>query len=359
MLPRFTRSIRLSTALIVTLGALACTAGSAQAIPTCPPGGKLCLETTHSPDTNSPDTPFVTQDSVVTYKVVVSNIGTATATKVTLRFALDIAPPPNPPVPNPSRRVAAVPPLPDGCSVPSAPAPNVITCSLGSVKPTGSNPREFLFNVRMPSRAALLPATSATIWSVASLTYDARASDSGNNPNDPTPETFSDAAEDVDVSVVEGLATSAVPRGVPIELSTDPDGSGPTDQDKRTAKFTLLANLFSTTAVIDDEVDDASFECPEKLKCPDGGWTDATIPAFGNPFAQFLVELNYDALTVPPGLTEKAYEMLHVDDLGNLEHISRRCTSSNPAPPCLVDVDLQKNGDLKAVAKVFGNHRFR
>jgi hypothetical protein len=344
MLPSFARCTRLLTATIAVLGVLAGAAASAQAQPTCPVGGKLCLETTHSPDTA-----FVTQGSVVTYRVVVSNIGTATATKVSLRF--EIEPTREPTLP---RRATAILPLPAGCSVASAPARNVITCSLGSVKPTGSNPIVRLFNVRMP-------ATAATISSVASLSYDARASDTGNDPTDPTPESFSDIPEDVDVKVVDGQAVSAVPDGVPLELNTDPDGSGATGDDLRTAVFRLTPHGFSTTAVINDLVPDQSFVCPEKLKCPTGGWTDATIPGPPNPLAffdLFQVELNYDAATVPKGLTEKSYVMLHLTNAGVLEQISQRCSSSNP-PPCLQEVELQQNGDLKAVALATGNHRFR
>jgi uncharacterized repeat protein (TIGR01451 family) len=339
---------------------LAGTGGSAQAAAVCPPGftpgNKLCLDTSHI---QPPDTTFVTQSSVVTYRVLVANPGTATATKVTLTFTLDITnPPPG------QRRMTVLTPLPSGCSAPAdAPAPNAITCSLGSVKPS-STPREFLFNVQMPATAAL---TS----SQARISADARASDKGNNPNDPTAEDFTDTPEVVDVRVVEGLGISAVPNGVTVPLDTDPDGSGATGTDVRTAKFTLVPVGFSTTANIVDSVEDSHFVCPSGLKCPGGGWTQAVIPGPGNnPFAPFLppsrmdLELLYDADSLGNGFNLNHYVLLHDLDHNaattDYEQITELCAGSNPTPPCLrQEPMLLPNGDLLVKALVQGNWRFR
>jgi uncharacterized repeat protein (TIGR01451 family) len=348
MLPRFARFTRLSIALIATLAAFAAAGGSAQAAASCPPGftagNKLCLATTHSPDTA-----FVTQSSVVTYRVVVANPGTATATKVSLQFALD-----------PSATLVSTPP--SGCSQPSS--DNVITCSLGSVKPTGSSPLVFEFSATMPAVAEL---TSST----ASVTADARASDKGNNPDDPTAESFSDAPEVVEVQVIDGQGISAVPNRVNVPLNTDADGSGATGTDTRTAKFTLFAVGFSTTANITDSVED-NFVCPQGLKCPGGGWTEAVIPGpLNDPFAPFLppsrmdIELLYDATTLPPGFGVDKYALLHDLDYNasttNYEQITQLCAPGpNPAPPCLrQEPILLPNGDLLVKALVQGNWRFR
>ena len=361
MLPRLSRFTRLSIALTATVAAVAGTAGSAHAAAPCPPGfsagNKLCLDTNH---VQPPGTTFVTQNSVVTYRVLVANPGTATATKVILTFTLDTT--------NPTpgqRRMTALTPLPSGCSAPAAaPAPNVITCSLGSVKPTGSTPREFLFNVQMPASAAI-------VSSQARLSADARASDSGNNPNDPTVEDFTDDPEVVDVRVADGLAISGVPNGLTVPLDTDPDGSGATDTDKRTAKFTLVPVGFSTTANIVDSVEDANFVCPQGLKCPGGGWTQADIPGpQNNPFAPFLppsrmdLELLYDASTLGNGFNLNQYELLHDLDHNaattDYEHITELCAARNPTPPCLREnPKLLPNGDLLVKALVQGNWRFR
>jgi uncharacterized repeat protein (TIGR01451 family) len=340
MLPRSTRFTRLSIALIATLAALGGTAASADAA--C--GNKLCLDTTHSPTDQ-----FVTQGSVVTYRVAVSNPFTATATKVVLRFALD-----------PSATLASTPP--DGCSQPSS--ANVITCSLGSVKPTGSNPLVFEFSATMPAVAKF---TSST----ASLTADARASDKGNNPNDPTSETFDDTPEIVEVRVIDGAGISAIPNRVNVPLDTDADGSGATGTDNRTAKFTLFAAGFSTTANIRDSVED-TFVCPQGLKCPGGGWTEAVIPGpLGNPLAPFLppskmdLELVYDVTTLPQGFTLNKYVLLHDLDYDasttNYEQITQLCSPGpNPVPPCLRQQPmLLPNGDLLVKALVQGNWRFR
>jgi hypothetical protein len=342
MLPRFARSTRFSIALIATLGALTGVAATAQAQPTC--GNKLCLETTHSPTDE-----FVTQGSVVTYRAAVSNPFTATATKVSLQFALD-----------PSATLVSTPP--SGCSQPSS--TNVITCSLGSVKPTGSSPLVFEFSATMPAVAEV---TSST----ASVTADARASDKGNNPDDPTLETFPDAPELVEVRVIDGEGISAVPNRVNVPLNTDADGSGATDTDQRTAKFTLFAVGFSTTAKIKDSVED-TFVCPTGLKCPGGGWTEAVIPGpLNDPFAPFLppskmdIELVYDATSLPPGFGVNRYALLHDLDYNasttNYEQITQLCSPGpNPVPPCLRQQPmLLPNGDLLVKALVQGNWRFR
>jgi hypothetical protein len=354
---RLTRLARLMTATILALAALAAVAGSANAQdPTC--GNKLCLQTTHSPDSDLPADDFVSQNSVVTYRVEVTNPGTATATKVTLRFELDRN------NPNPAmRRLTAVTPLPAGCTEPApAPAPNVITCSVGSVKPTGDTPIVFLFNVRTPATAAL---TS----SVASITADARASDKGNNPNDPTVEDFEDVPEPVEVRLVDGRSVSAVPNGVTAALDTDADGSGANGIDTRTAKFTLFPVGFSTTANIKDSVGD-TFVCPQGLKCPGGGWTEAVIPGpLNDPFAPFVppsrmdIELVYDVTTLGQGFNLNQYALLHDLDYDasttDYEQITQLC-GSNPVPPCLRQKPmLLPNGDLLVKALVQGNWRYR
>jgi uncharacterized repeat protein (TIGR01451 family) len=349
MLHSSARLTRLVMATIVALAVYAGAAGSAQAAANCPPGStagnKLCLETTHSP--GPPDFPFVTQNSVVTYRVVVRNPDTATATKVTMQFALD-----------PRATLVSTPPR--GCSQPSS--TNVISCDLGSVKPTGSNPLVFLFSARMPGTAAI---TS----SVASISADARQNDKQENPNDPTQETFSDEPEVVEVRVVEGQAISGAPDGITVPLNTDTDGSGATNTDKRTAKFTLLAIGFSTTATINDSVDDSNFVCPQGLKCPSGGWTESFIPGPGgllDPFiapSQLEIELRYDASTIPAGLTPAKYVLLHdLDYLASTtdyEQISQLC-GGNPTPPCLIGQPVVlPDGDFLVRALVKGNWRYR
>jgi uncharacterized repeat protein (TIGR01451 family) len=334
------RATRLATATIAALAALAGAAGSANADPIC--GNKLCLETT-----NSPAQVFVTQNSVITYRVAVTNPGTATATKVVLRFQLD-------------SRVTLVSAPPTGCSQPSA--ANLITCTIGSVKPTGASPLVFEFSVRMPGTASF---TSSR----ASISADARASDKGNNPNDPTLEEFSDAPEVIEVRVVDGQGISAIPNGINVPLDTDADGLGATGTDKRTAKFTLFASGFSTTATIDDSVED-NFVCPQGLKCPGGGWTQAVIPGpANNPFAPFLppssldIELLYDVTTLPQGFGLNRYALLHDLDYDasttNYEQITQLC-GPNPVPPCLrAQPMLLPNGDLLVKALVQGNWRYR
>src|SRR4029453_18970265 len=106
-----------------------------------------------------------------------------------------------------------------------------VTAPPGSGNPTRDKPLTFTFVAQMPPDET---AANAPISSTASLTADARASDTGNNPNDPTTETFSDAPEVVAVDLRQGVSASAVPDGVQVTLYTDPNGTGATETDTRT-----------------------------------------------------------------------------------------------------------------------------
>jgi uncharacterized repeat protein (TIGR01451 family) len=323
----------LFVAMMLSLGWLTATSSAEKC------GSKLCLDISHSPA----NVTFVSPGSLVTYTVTVSNPGPSTATKVTLTDTLD-------------PRTSLSSTLPSGCSL----ASNVITCSLGSVKPTGSAPLVFRFTVTMPGSAGV---TSNT----ASLSSDARASDTGNNPKDPTVETFSDAPEVVEVNVVEDLANSAVPDGIRLKLNTDYDGKGANLTDRQTAKFDLLAKGFSSTAIVDDDVSDPGFVCPSGLKCPTGGWVESFIPGplgLLDPFtppSEFKIEIRHDSSEIPPGLTRQKYVLLHDKDYNastkNYEQIKRSCRS-NP-PPCLDDVQVLADGDFLVNAQVTGNWRYR
>jgi uncharacterized repeat protein (TIGR01451 family) len=305
-------------------------------------GSKLCLEISHSPANVS----FVAPNSFVTYTVTVSNPGPTTATKVVLTDRLD-----------PATR-AVVSTLPSGCTASSDLI--TITCSLGSVKPTGSAPRTLRFTAQMP-------ASAAHTENVASISYDARANDKQDNPNDPTNESFSLPPDVIEVKAIEDIANSDLPNGLRLTLNTDYDNTGATLQDPQTAKFTLLnriPNGFSTTAVVDDDVPDAGFVCPTGLKCPTGGWVQAVVPGplgLLDPFAppsEFKIEIRHDASQIPSGLTESKYVLLHDNPaLPAYEQISRRCSSN--APPCIDDVKKLAGGDFVITATVTGNFRWR
>jgi hypothetical protein len=342
MLSSSVRFIRLIAATIAALAALAGTALSAEAAPTC--GNKLCLETTHEPDSD-----FVIPSGYLIYRVAVTSVGTSTATKVTLTFDLD-------------DRVT-LQSSPDGCSQPPA---DEITCDLGSVEPS-ETPLVFRFLVQVPATET---AANAPLSSQATIAGDARRNDKGNNPNDPTNESFSDAPEIVAVDLREGRSASAVPEDQVVTLDTDVDGEGATREDKRTAKFTVFSNGFFTSAAIDDEVPDNSFVCPTGLFCPSGGWTQAIIPGPFGLFDQFtgasfiIIELDYDSRTVPADLTEENYVLIHDRDYNDplhpldLELISEHC-SPTQGPPCLIDVDELPGGDFHVIARVTGNFRYR
>lgn len=329
--------------MIVALAALAGAAGSASAAPTC--GNKLCLDTTHEPDSD-----FVIPNGYLIYRVTVTSASSSTATNVTLTFDLD-------------SRVTLLS-SPQGCSQPPA---GEITCPIGSIDPDDT-PLVFRFLVQVPATET---ATNEPLSSVATISGDARRKDKGNNPSDPTNEAFSDAPETVAVDRREGQSASAIPQDQTVTLDTDVDGKGLARNDKRIAKFTLFANDFFTSAAIDDDVPDSKFVCPTDLFCPTGGWTQAVIPGpgglLGLPFpidSSITLDMQFYRDLVPVELTETNYVLIHDDDFvpgQTPEHpyelISRRCTS-NP-PPCLSDVDELANGDFHVIAQVRGNWRYR
>jgi uncharacterized repeat protein (TIGR01451 family) len=340
MLPSATRFTRLIAATTATLAILAGAAASAEAVPTC--GNKLCLETTHEPDGD-----FVIPNGFIRYRVDLTNPGPATATKVTLTFTLD--------------GQTTLVSLPQGCTRTAASvSPTVVSCFLGSVKPTGATPRTFRFLVKAPG---IETSTSA----VARVSADARQSDKQENPNDPTGEDFADIAEVVAIDFRQGLSASFVPADTDLTLDTDTNGTGATSTDKRTAKFILRASGFSTTATVDDEVDD-TFVCPQGLKCPTGGWTEAFIPGpaglfdpFNSP-SRMELQLRYDVTTLN-GAKPNNFVLLHDKDYLastiDYEQISALC-GPNPRPPCLLGRPVElSGGDLLVKALVTGNWRYR
>jgi uncharacterized repeat protein (TIGR01451 family) len=357
MLPSSARFTRLLTATIAALAALTAGAGSAQAAAPCPEGftagNKLCLATTHEPAGD-----FVIPNGYIRYRVDLTNPGPATATKVALTFTLDTQ--------------TTLKSAPAGCtqpSVPPQPPVTVITCSLGSVKPTGTSPVTLRFLVQAPSFET---STSA----VARVSADARQNDKQENPEnpDPTDEDFADIPEVVTVDSRQGLSASFVPADTEVTLDTDTDDTGATLTDKRTAVFVLFANGFSTTATVNDNVED-TFVCPQGLKCPSGGWTEAVIPGPPStkpPFDPLLqpflppsrmeLELRYDSTTLN-GVKPNSYVLIHDLDYDasttTYELIETLC-GSNPKPPCLRGRPvLLPDGDLLVKAFVTGNWRYR
>jgi len=212
-----------------------------------------------------------------------------------------------------------------------------------------------------------MPPSTAHTENISSISYDARANDKQENPNDPTNESFSLPPDVIEVQAIEDLANSLVPNGVALALNTDYDGLGATLADPQTAKINLLAKGFSTSAIVDDDVPDSGFVCPTGLKCPTGGWVEAVVPGplgLLDPFrppSEFKVEIRHDASQIPAGLTEAKYVLLHDLDYDpttkNYEQVQRPC-SSNP-PPCLDNVKKLADGDFLVIAQITGNWRIR
>ena len=209
-------------------------------------------------------------------------------------------------------------------------------------------------------------ASAGVTSNTAGLSSDARASDTGNNPKDPTVETFTDAPEVVEVKVIEDLANSAVPDGIRLKLNTDYDGrvrrERSADREVRPARERLL-----DYGDCRRRCPGRGVVCPSGLKCPSGGWVESFVPGplgLLDPFkppSEFKIEIRHDSTEIPPGLTRQKYDLLHDKDYDSstkdYEQIKRTC-KANP-PPCLDSVQVLADGDFLVTAQVTGNWRFR
>lgn len=163
------------------------------------------------------------------------------------------------------------------------------------------------------------------------------------------------AVEITDVQATEGEATTFVPAGASVEISTDPTGAGVVSPaDPQSADAIVTSAPDSTTASLEEVA--GAVECPYGTVCRGGDWVLATIPGTFDPPLAFV--LRWDKTLVPKNQKAKNFVVLRTECLDGcpIETISRVCKSKHPTAaevPCLRDI-RKKRGDWSAT--LFDTH---
>jgi hypothetical protein len=197
------------------------------------------------------------------------------------------------------------------------------------------------------------PTTEGTAVATFAVSFDEGANDNGSS--DPKQDTIS-TTEAVTVAATSGSASSFVPEGASVELSTDPTGTGvATLGDPLLADATITSAPTALTASIEEVA--GPLKCPKGVVCRRGDWVLATVPGTFDPPLSFA--LRWDKSLIPRALSGKKFALLLTECLSGcpIEIVSSRCPSATPAQsalPCLWNVASEPDGDW--VATLFNSH---
>jgi len=301
---------------------------SAQGLPECSTSGPLvCLSASATPQTVSPS--HTGSPTYVSYAVVASNLARNTVNHAKLTATLPVG----------SSLVSATPSV-GTCTIRSG----AVSCAFGS-----------LTSGAMASVAVVItaPMTEGTAAATFSVSFDEGPNDNGGS--DPKQDTVS-TTEAVTVAAPSGSASSFVPEGGSVELSTDPTATGiATPGDALLAEAMITSAPTALTASIEEVP--GTLVCPKGVVCRRGDWVRATIPGTFDPPLSF--GLRWDLSLIPSGLNAKKSVILLTECLNGcpLEIVSRRCSSATPAQaelPCLRNVARKQDGDW--VTTLINNH---
>jgi Domain of unknown function DUF11 len=301
--------------------------GSGASTPECSTSGPLvCANLVGTPATVPPsrtDSPHY-----VSYVAQISNEGNQAATHVTADIAFTGA-----------LELVSATSSAGSCSVDADPI-----CVLGRL---GSGAKA---TVDLVARA---PETEGAVTATLTVSFDERTNDG------PTADPKQDSvkvAEDTTVSAESGTASSFVPKGASVSLTTDPTNTGvATAADPLIGEAVITSSPTATTALIDEVA--APFTCPRKVICRGGDWFHASIPGTFDPPLAF--PLRWDRTLIPSSLTVKKFALIYTECLDGckLQIISARCSSPTPNAselPCLTGVAKLSDGDY--VATLISNH---
>jgi Domain of unknown function DUF11 len=185
------------------------------------------------------------------------------------------------------------------------------------------------------------------------LSFDERFNDS-DRP-DPKQDTV-EVSETVRVAAMLDRAATFVPKGVSVEISTDPTGTGvATTSDSQIATAAITSSPLSTSALLEEVA--GPLNCPQRVVCRGGDWVQATIPGTFDPPLAF--GHRWDATLIPAGLNAKNFAVLVTECLDGcpLEIVTSRCGSATPAEselPCLRNVARLRDGDW--IATLLNSH---
>jgi hypothetical protein len=197
------------------------------------------------------------------------------------------------------------------------------------------------------------PQTEGTASASFKVSFDESVNDAPTV--DPKQDTIS-VTEETTVAAVSGSASSFVPEGGSVRLSTDPTDAGTaTPGDPLIAQASIKNAPTSVTALIEELA--APFSCPKRTICRGGDWLHASIPGTFAPPLTF--GFRWDRSLIPSGLTAKKFSVLYTECLDGcrLQVVSARCSSSAPAAselPCLTGVAKLSDGDW--VASLLNSH---
>lgn len=291
-------------------------------------GPRVCVSASATPQTVSPSR--AGSPTYISYAVAVANRARNNVSHTTLTASL----------PSGSSLVSTD----SGVGSCAANGSGGLVCNLGGL-PSGSGA---LINVVVTA-----PMTEGTAVARFAVSFDEGPNDNGSS--DPKQDTIS-TTEAVTVAATSGSASSFVPEGGSVELSTDPTGTGvATPSDALLADATITSAPTALTASIAEVA--GPLTCPKGVVCRRGDWVHATIPGTFDPPLSFA--LRWDKSLIPRGLSAKKFALLLTECLNGcpLQIVSRRCPSATPAQsalPCLWNVASQPDGDW--VATLFNNH---
>ena len=288
-------------------------------------GPNVCVDIVGDPATVPPseaDKP----PHFVTYSAQIANGGPQAATHMTADLEL-----------SGGLVLDSATPSVGSCSVGGTP-----TCTLGRL--AGGETATIDFVVRVPETEG-----------PASVTLTATFGEGDGPDADPTQDSVS-STENTTIAALPGTASSFVPQGASVSLTTDPTNTGvATASDPLIGQAVITTSPRAVTALIDEVT--ATLPCPKKVICRGGDLFHADIPGTFDPPLAF--PLRWDSTLIPSSLNAKKFALLYTECLEGcaLQVITSRCTSATPPAselPCLSGVAKLPDGDW--VATLLNSH---
>jgi hypothetical protein len=228
--------------------------------------------------------------------------------------------------------------------------PSVGSCSVG-VTPTCTLGRLAGGETATIDFVARVPETEGPASATLTATFG-----EGDGPDaDPTQDSVS-STENTTIAALPGTASSFVPQGASVSLTTDPTNTGvATASDPLIGQAVITTSPRAVTALIDEVT--ATLPCPKKVICRGGDLFHADIPGTFDPPLAF--PLRWDSTLIPSSLNAKRFALLYTECLEGcaLQVITSRCTSATPPAselPCLSGVARLPDGDW--VATLLNSH---
>jgi hypothetical protein len=288
-------------------------------------GPNVCVDIVGDPATVPPseaDKP----PHFVTYSAQIANGGPQSATHITADLELS------------------------GGLVLDSATPSVGSCSVG-VTPTCTLGRLAGGETATIDFVARVPETEGPASATLTATFG-----EGDGPDaDPTQDSVS-STENTTIAALPGTASSFVPQGASVSLTTDPTNTGvATASDPLIGQAVITTSPRAVTALIDEVT--ATLPCPKKVICRGGDLFHADIPGTFDPPLAF--PLRWDSTLIPSSLNAKRFALLYTECLEGcaLQVITSRCTSATPPAselPCLSGVARLPDGDW--VATLLNSH---